>query len=59
MKTFFKWLLSPVFLVCISVTFIGFILFILVDDGPKAAWRELKTLCEALRDDFNSFFGKY
>jgi len=59
MKTFFKWLLSPIFLVWLVMMLAGFILFILVDESPKAAWRELKTLCEACRDDFKSFFGKY
>ena len=58
MKTVLKWLLSPIFLVWIFLMFGGFILFILVDEGPRAAWRELKTLCGALRDDAKSFFGK-
>lgn len=59
MKTFFKWFLSPIFLVWFVLIFSGFMLLILVEDGPRAAWRELKTLCEALRDDAKSFFGKY
>ncbi len=59
MNTALKWLLSPIFLVWLVVMFIGFILYILVDDGPKAAWREFKLLCKSIADDCKSFFGKY
>lgn len=58
MSAALKWLLFPVFVVWIVFVFSGFLLYILVDEGPKPAWRECRNLARALTDDVKSFFGK-
>lgn len=59
MSALFKWLLSPIFVVWLAAMFAGLLLFILVDEGPKAAWHQCRELTEALVDDVKSFFGIY
>lgn len=58
MSAAFKWLLSPLYLVWLAIMFAGFLLIILVDEGPRAAWLECREIASALVDDVKSFFGK-
>lgn len=58
MKAALKWLLSPLYLAWLVVMFAGFLLIILVDEGPRAAWIECQELASSLVDDVKSFFGK-